>query len=89
MPRTKRAVHLSKQKARVKRTGGANKDQRFALTQARTVLDRRLTDLNSEYKPQIERLQRELREKRQKAHDDFAERRRMIEQATILDIVKG
>lgn len=85
----KRAAHLGKEKKRVERTGGANPEQRAALAQARAVRDRALVEINRELKPQIERLQREMLDRRAKAWDEYDGRVAMIRKATILEPAKA
>ena len=62
----------------------ASPAQRTALAQARAVRDREFQAISEELKPQIERLQRELRDRRQAAWDAYDERVKLIRRATIL-----
>jgi hypothetical protein len=60
-------------------------DQRGALRQAGVVLDRQLADANADIKPQLDRLERDLKERGQQAWDEYEERVRLIRAATMLD----
>lgn len=71
-----------KKDARIERR--ATPEQRTALHQARVVRDRELAAISADLKPQIDRLQRELRDRRLKAFDEYDERARLIRHATIL-----
>lgn len=79
----RRARDLAKTTARVQRT--ATTEQRAALAQARVVRDRQLAAIAAELKPQIERLQLEMRSRRQAAWDAYDEKVSLVRQATILE----